>query len=137
MRYSRAMGEALPIDPTGNRRLKPTMRSRKLQALDFIKRYFAEWGHSPSLDEIGAALEVSKQRASELVQQLCDEDQIQRVVGKRRGIVLIDRGEQLSEADVLLRIKQLGWSVNASEGTVGRTLTQTGLPDVPELDYKG
>lgn len=120
-----------------DRRLTPTMRSRKLQALDFIKRYFVEWGHSPSLDEIGAGLEVSKQRASELVQQLCDEDQIQRVAGKRRGIVLVERGEQLSEADVLLRLKQLGWHVDPDARLFLRPLTENGLPGLPELDHKG
>lgn len=111
------------------------MRSRKLQALDFIKRYFAQWGASPSLDEVGGALDVSKQRAAVIIQQLCDDDQIQRVVGKTRGIVLIDQGERLSEADVLLRAAQLGWIVNPGERSIIRPLTEKGLPLLPVLDH--
>jgi len=110
------------------------MRSRKLQALDFIKRYFAQWGHSPSLDEIGAELGVSKQRANELVGQLSLEQQIRRVSGKKRGIELVDPKEEISEADALLRLRQLGWILPETSLSV-RTLTETGLNDLPRLDH--
>jgi SOS-response transcriptional repressor LexA len=129
------MGAPLRHDRTKDRRLKPTMRSRKLQALDFIKRYFVEWGHSPSLDEIGAALDVSKQRASALVEQLSLDKQIHVVKGKRRGIELLDRGEQLSEADMLLRLKAMGFTVNPVAKIYGHPLTETGLPALPFLDH--
>jgi SOS-response transcriptional repressor LexA len=82
------------------------MRSRKLQALDFIKRYFAQWGHSPTLGELAAELGVSTKRAYDLVHQLADERQIEVTAGKTRGIRLIDRAEELSEADVLLRLSR-------------------------------
>jgi hypothetical protein len=92
-------------------RLCATMSSRKLQALDFIKRYFAKWGHSPTLGEIGAHLGVSPKRAHDLVHQLAIEKMIEHISGKARGIRLVDRGQQLSEADVLLRLSSLGWTI--------------------------
>jgi SOS-response transcriptional repressor LexA len=87
------------------------MRSRKLQALDFIKRYFAGFGQSPSLSELAAHLGVSVKRAHDLVEQLSDEEQIERVRGKTRGIRLPDRREEISEADVMVRLAQLGWHI--------------------------
>jgi SOS-response transcriptional repressor LexA len=117
----------MPAVMDTRRRLTPTMRSRKLQALDFIKRYFAQWGQSPSLDEIAGALGVSKQRAAELVHQLSLDLQIRRVRGKTRGITLIDRSEEISEADVLLRLAGLGWQL--------APLTENGLPALPVLDH--
>ena len=42
-------------------RLTPTMASRKLLALDFIKGYFPKWGASPSLREIANALGATRQ----------------------------------------------------------------------------
>ncbi|MDP8995104.1 MAG: MarR family transcriptional regulator [Pseudomonadota bacterium] len=109
-------------------RLSPTMRSRKLQALDFIKRFFAQWGHSPTLSEIAAALGVSKQRASGLVERLSRERQIEVVASKPRGIRLPDRSGEFSEADVLLRLQQMGVHI------VGG-LTEKGLPPLPELGH--
>lgn len=132
MRYIAGMGHP--------GRISPTMNSRKLQALDFIKRYFAEWGHSPSLDEIGAHLGVSKQRASELVHQLCVDKSIEITAGRRRGIRLVDRGEEISEADLLVRLRERGWRIVAgtrSGGVVALpTLTETGLTGLPRLDHE-
>jgi SOS-response transcriptional repressor LexA len=87
------------------------MRSRKLQALDFVKRYWARWGHSPTYSEIAAEIGVSSQRARELVVQLSDERQLEILRGKTRGIRLIDRREEISEADVMIRLAQLGWHI--------------------------
>lgn len=119
-------------------RLSPTMRSRKLQALTFIKGYFAEWGHSPSLDELGAAIGVSKQHAHDILRQLANDQMIRRVAGKRRGIELIDRAEELGEGDVLLRLAKLGWRIRHDDKTVAAPagdLTKIGLIDAPVLDH--
>jgi SOS-response transcriptional repressor LexA len=117
-------------------RLTPTMRSRKLQALDFIKRYNAQWGVSPTLSELASELGISVKYAHELVGQLSREKQIEIVKGKKRGIVLIDRGEAISEADILLRLAQLGWQVKDGAWTLTPPLTKNGLPDVLYLDHK-
>lgn len=129
-------GQAPPGAPCDGRRLTATMRSRKLQALDFIKRYFAMFGHSPSYDEIAAALGVSKQRAAELVARLSAEAQIERVAGKVRSIGLPGRGAELSEADVLLRLKELGWAIAGDARTVTAPLTEKRLTELPFLDHE-
>lgn len=120
-------------------RLSRTMRSRKLQALDFIKRYFAEWGASPSLEEIGGALGVSRQRASELVHQLSKDLQIEHIAGKRRGITLIDRTDRISVADALLKLSEAGWVINNLSfddlNDDPDSLTKNGLPLLPVLDH--
>jgi SOS-response transcriptional repressor LexA len=112
------------------------MVSRKIAALDFIKRYFAEWGHSPSLAELGAALGVSKPRASELVEQLSVEKQILHTRGKRRGIALIDPAGEMSQADALLRLRALGWAIdNGGKAVAPPSLTNPELSHLPLLDH--
>lgn len=142
--------------PDAPARLSPTMSSRKLIALDFIKRYFARWGHSPTLGEIAAAMDVSSKRAHDLVRQLAAEKMIEHVAGKTRGIRLVEKAEELSEADVLARLSALGWTVgdgarliepppgcppgaepNAKACASGAPLTDKGLPLLPILDFKG
>jgi hypothetical protein len=127
---------AISKDMGERARLTPTMRSRKLQALDFIKRYFAQWGESPTLSELAAELGIGVKYAHELVGQLSRELQIKVVKGKKRGIVLIDRGEQISEADVLLLLAQRGWTIKAGALTATPPLTKNGLPDLLFLDHK-
>lgn len=123
--------------------LTPTMRSRKLQALDFIKGYFAEHGGSPSLSEIAAKLGVSRQRAHELVEQLAAEELILHTPGKPRGLALVEPTEELSQGDALLRLKGLGWVVDNEARTVGQSLvdavaplTNVELLMLPLLDHK-
>lgn len=133
-------------------RLSPEMSSRKLLALDFIKRYFARWGQSPTLGELAAALDVSTKRAHDLVHQLARERMIEHVSGKARGIRLLERGEELSEADVLVRLARMGWTIDAGDRVVQppggepgpapalseallRTLTKKGLHMLPLLDH--
>jgi len=128
------------------------MSSRKLLALDCIKRYFAQWGYSPTLGEIAAELDVSPKRAHDLVHQLAVAEMIEHVSGKPRGIRLIERGEELSEADVLVRLSRMGWTVGIGSKVVHppanepgpaldlteallRTLTEKGLHELPELDH--
>jgi hypothetical protein len=133
-------------------RLTPAMSSRKLIALRFIKTYFARWGHSPTLGELAAELDVSRKRAYDLVHQLADEQMIEVVAGKARGIRLISRGEELSEADIVLRLVAMGWTVGhgehvlippesavASPGVLHlpiKALTTKGLHDLPYLDHR-
>ncbi len=123
-------------------RITRTMRSRKLAALDFIKGYFARWGHSPSHSEIGAALNVSRQRARELVEQLSDEQQIRKVAGKARGIRLVETAEEMSIADAVLRLRQAGIHVLHDLNVTAEIASAVSAPlsypplSVPsELDY--
>jgi hypothetical protein len=122
-------------------RLSASMSSRKLLALDFIKRYFARWGHSPTLGEIAAVLEVSTKRAHDLVHRLAAEKMIEVTAGKTRGIRLVDRAEELSEADVLARLSAMGWTIGDGSQVIqpplgqAYPLTEKGLPELPILDH--
>lgn len=137
--------------PGAPRQLTREMSSRKLIALDFIKRYFARWGYSPTLGELAAGLGVSTKRAHDLVHQLAIERMVEVTAGKTRGIRLPDRREELSEADVLLSLAARGWTV-AHGGLVLRppegppesaafpaellgALMEKGLHDLPLLDH--
>lgn len=126
------------------------MSSRKLQALDFIKRYFLEWGHSPTRGEIAAELGVSTKRAHDLVDRLANDQMVERETGKTRGIRLVDRSEELTEADVLLRLSALGWTIgqgsrvippptNPADAAIGAAIVQglmeKGLHALPLLDH--
>lgn len=91
------------------------MSSRKLQALGFIKRYFLEWSQPPTLGEIAAELGISNKRAHDLVDQLVAEKLIEKIPGKTRGIRLVDRDEQMSEIDVLVRLAGMGWSIGLDD----------------------
>lgn len=130
-------------------RLCPTMSSRKLQALDFIKRYFAEWGQSPTLGEISAALGVSTKRAHDLVSQLARDGLIAVMGGQTRGIRLLHPALELSEADVLVLLASRGWTIANGGQTLqppddvdplratAEALTEKGLPGIPHLDHHG
>jgi hypothetical protein len=82
------------------------------------------------------------------VHQLADEEMIEVTAGKTRGIRLVDRGEELSEADVLLRLVAMGWT--SARGTrpgppadraagvtqlLLQALTTKGLPEPLDLDF--
>lgn len=124
-------------------RITRTMRSPKIAALDFIKRYYARWGHSPTLGEISGHLDVTRQRARVLVQELSDERQIHVVSGKTRGIRLIDRRDEISIADAVLMLRREGITVlHDAEGAErtgavlsGEPLSYPPLSLPPDLDY--
>lgn len=137
------------FQPSSGHRLKPAMSSRRLQALDFIKRYYLQWSQSPTLGEISAELGISAKRAHELVHQLVAQGLIEHVAGKTRGIRLVDPGEELSEVDVLVRLLGLGWRIGLGDrvlqppgaepatmhATLFHALTKKGLHLLPQLDH--
>ena len=55
---------------------------RRYEALAFIMERIVANGTSPSFEEIGIELRVSKTRARQLVDELIDEDLIVRPVGR-------------------------------------------------------
>lgn len=117
-----------PFHPT------PTMVSRKVAALEFIKRYIVEWGVSPSIGEIANALGTNRSRISQILHQLASEGSIVRKTGERRNITLPDK---VVEAVQLLR--RAGYKVNGDAkelvGPHGFIVTNPTLPLLPELDH--
>jgi hypothetical protein len=116
-------------------RLSPTMSSRKLQALAFIRHFYARWGASPTQGEIAAALHISKKRANNLVHQLSTEKMIEIVAGKTRGIRLVETAEELSEPEILVRLSAMGWTIADGGQIIQPPLTDKGLPLLPVLDF--
>ena len=114
--------------------------------LDFVKRYYAQWGESPSLGEISAELGVTKQSAHELVGRLVDTGHLRREAGKRRGLELVEAGAGFSQGDALLRLRDMGWKIDNDAMTVGQVqppleidreaLTKTRLHGLPFLDHE-
>ncbi|NLS26203.1 LexA repressor [Sphingomonas sp. S2M10] len=119
-------------------RLTPAMSSRKLQALDLIKRYYLRHGSSPTLGEIAGGLGITRQRAHSLVRALERDQMVQRARGKTRGIMLANAAAQVSESDALLQLCEAGWTVRIGnmELVPPGTLTTTPLPAGPALDHK-
>lgn len=116
--------------------LSPTMASRKLQLLAYAKRYMAMYGRSPSYGEMAAELGITRNHAKRLVIQLeCDGDMLRRA-GARRGISFPAAGDNVSEGDALLKLRELGYDVALhivfKPGEPGTNFT---LPLIAELDH--
>jgi len=116
-------------------RLSPAMTSRKLQVLGFIKRYYLDHGKSPTLGEIAAGVNITRQRAHKLVRSLDADGDVRRTAGKARGIMLRDPVKQLSEIDALRQLQQAGWSINGAQKELLGPLTKGTLPLRPQLDH--
>ena len=87
-------------------RLSPTMVSRKLLILDFIRRYIAEWRQGPSLGEIAADQGISRPNVLKHVRTLTREGELVRRPGPR-GIALPDRQQVAKE-----QLRADGWIVD-------------------------
>lgn len=94
------MGKDIP-------RLSPTMASRKLQVLAFIRLFYREHGIGPSLSEIAAAIGSNRTRAQDAIRKLAREGRVHHRPGQPRGVVPV---EMRDEALRLLRAE--GWTVN-------------------------
>jgi len=70
-------------------RLTPT--NRKLIALEFIRQFWAKWNASPSLQEIGNALNTTPSHARRYVLKLAEEQLIEYRPRSPRGITLPSR----------------------------------------------
>ena len=116
-------------------RLSPTSSSLKRLALEFIKRYWAEFGGSPSYGEIAAALVTNRERVRVIVHQLHREGMV-RLTGGRRGIMLPDLAENFSESDALRRLRDLGWTHELGRlYPPQRLLTNSTIPLLSELRH--
>lgn len=118
-------------------RLTPTMTSRKLLALGFIRRYITEHGGSPTYGEIGQGLGVTRERARDLVRSLVRDKKLVRDTGAKRGIRLpLPAGvPDIDGAFALLRAR--GFKID-EEGlglTAAIPFTSAPLPMLPELEH--
>lgn len=106
-------------------RLSATMASQRLLVLDFVRDYIDRWGGSPSLGEIGAALNIDRMRVKRAIRSLAADGMLRRTPGPR-GLALPD-----AEADALRQLRALGWTINPTEEVV----TKATLLPPAALDY--
>lgn len=97
----------------------PIASNRRVNALEFVRRYFVAHGASPSLREIGAAIGTSVQRVSGILAELEQQGHILRGKGAR-SIRLPDRTDELSESDLVLLARRRGLLV-IRDGRIGLT----------------
>jgi SOS-response transcriptional repressor LexA len=97
---------------THNIRLTSISNCRRILAMEFIRRYFRDFGTSPSFGEIAAAVSIPVQRVGRLLQPLVDNGELLHTPGKPRSLRLPDRAEELSDAEIALVLLRRGWTVN-------------------------
>lgn len=106
-------------------RLTATMASQRLLVLDFVRGYFARWKASPSLGEIGNALQIDRKKVQRAIRSLAADGMLHRTPGPR-GLSLPD-----SEAEAIRQLQALGWVVDADCALA----TKAGLLPRAALDY--
>ena len=106
-------------------RLSATMASQRLLVLDFVRDYIARWGGSPSLGEIGNALQIDRKKVQRAIRSLAADGMVRRTPGPR-GLSMPD-----SEAEAIRQLQALGWVVDADCAFA----TKAGLLPHAALDY--
>lgn len=108
----------------GPPRLRPEMASLRLLVLDFVRQYFARWGHSPSYGEIAHGLGCDRDRVRQAVKRMVKAGQLLRRPGPR-GLAL-----PVQQEDAAALLRGLGWRVEEEASSANRP-----LPDRFLLDY--
>lgn len=117
-------------------RLTPTMSSRKLQLLGFIKRYYVEHGKSPSNREMVAYIDVGRSHLRTILRQLERDGDIIYERGRHRGVRLKAVIDQLSTTDALLLLQERGFTIDPGKPlTLAFPVPKPTLPIPPALDY--
>lgn len=86
----------------------PTSSSRRVLTLEFIRRYFRDYGASPSYREIAAHLAIPVQRVGHILDELEHRGEIMRTHGASRGIRLTTRIDELSTSELMLELEKRG-----------------------------
>lgn len=113
-------------------RLSATMASQRLLVLDFVRKYIARWGYSPSHGEIGAGLDIDRSRVRRAIRSLSADGLLIRTPGTR-GLAIPD-----AEADALRQLRALGWIINPQHEVIAKaTLLPPAALDYVEPDERG
>ncbi|MAM40670.1 MAG: hypothetical protein CL949_19695 [Erythrobacter sp.] len=108
-------------------RLTPTMVSRKLQLLDFVRAFYSAHGVGPTITEMANALNCARSRIQDAVRKLEREQLINRQPGKTRGITPISGHEE-----AIRQLQAIGYIVNP-----GRMELLAPAPPLLDLDERG
>lgn len=106
---------------------------RRYEALAFIMERIVSNGTSPSFEEIGIELRVSKTRARQLVDELIDEDLIVRPVGRMRSFRVKDVA---GSRNILVQaLNRLGWVDAVPLGNLLQPCSIEQLPMMPPFEH--
>ncbi len=103
------------------------MASQRLLVLDFVRRYIARWGFSPSQGEIAAGLDVHRDRVRRAVRSLVRDGMLLRGAASR-GLALPG-----AEAEAVRQLQGAGWTIDAA----ARRAAKAPLLPPAALDYTG
>ena len=107
---------------------------RRDEALAFIIDRLVKTGTSPSYEELGRQLGVSKVRAQELVRQLIADGVIEKTSGAQRALRVRDVVH--ARAIVVEFARSLGWTVAVPMGaTVPPPFPHVHLPMLPPFEH--
>lgn len=124
-----------PQAPRADLKQRPEMASLKLLVLKFVTEYIRQWDGSPSLGEIGAALDTNRTRVRRALRTLVAEGQLMRIPGPR-GLSLPEE-----EPLALRQLRARGWIINPRTRTATppaserKSVTNQPLLPPAELDY--
>jgi SOS-response transcriptional repressor LexA len=94
-------------------RVSATSSSLRVLTLEFIRRYFRDYGSSPSFREIAAKFDITPQRVSAILRELYRRGEILWTPGLARSIRLPEKAAELSDTEVLEVLRRRGWFVVA------------------------
>jgi hypothetical protein len=118
------------LDGGSPRRLSPTMSSRRLLVLAFVRDYIIANRGSPSLREIANALETNPVRIKRAIDKLVAQGELMRAPGPRglRLPTMLDTAKR--------QLREAGWIVDEDVHRIGQCVTQSQLPAPPDLTYR-
>jgi hypothetical protein len=109
----------------GPPRLSPSMSSRRLQVLGFIRDYIAAQNESPSLGEIASGCGIDRSKAHRHVRSLIRQGHLMRRRGMR-GLMLPSAIEEAKR-----QLREAGYRIDEDFGGD----TKSRLLPLPPLDY--
>lgn len=104
---------------------------RRDEALAFVIDRLVRTGSSPTFEEIGGKLGVSKTRAQELVEQLIVNGVIEKVPGAQRALRVRDVTHARHLVDQFAR--SLGWAVASPLGALEQPSVPTAVKPLPHV----
>ncbi|WP_156680054.1 hypothetical protein [Sphingomonas profundi] len=99
----------------------------------YIVERIVRSGTSPSNEEIGRKLGVSKQRAKQLVDELLERRVIEKTPGSQRNLQVRDVAQ--CRLIIVARLRELGLIVADPLGKLQQPFTQEQLPILPPFEH--
>lgn len=116
-------------------RLTPEMASRKLQVLEFVRRYWTDHGGSPSLSEIAAGLGCERTTVRGHVRRLLAEGRLLRDPALTERALRLPPAE-MSEIEAMRVLRARGYVFDEEAAAALDPRTISTLAGLPLLDHR-